>query len=252
MSEPLRVLGVRVDPLTMAEAVERVRARLQDGPPGYVVTLNAAMLGRAARDEEFRRAVEEAALVTADGMGTLLAARILGERLPERVAGVDLADRLCAVCAAQGFRLFLFGAAPGVADDAARALAARHPGLAIAGTQHGYDARDDAALADRIRQSRAHLLLVALGAPRQELWLRRWLARTGARAGIGVGGTLDVFAGRARLAPPWMRRMGVEWLYRMLREPRRWRTVAALPGVLARAAAERLRRGVKSRPTDGY
>jgi len=236
----------------MAEAVERIRIRLRDGPPGYVVTLNAVMLGRAAKDEDFRRIIDGAALVTPDGMGTLLAARILGRRIPERVAGVDLTDRLCAMCAGQGFRVFFFGAAPGVADEAARCLTARHPGLIVAGTQHGYDAMDDAALADRIRQAGAHLLLVALGSPRQEIWLRRWLDRTGVRVGIGIGGTLDVFAGRARLAPSWMRGLGIEWLYRLLREPRRWRTAAALPRVIWMALAERFREKGKSGPTDGY
>ena len=252
MTESLRLLGVRVDPLSMTEAVDRVRVRLRDGPPGYVVTLNAVMLGRAAKDEGFRRIVDGAALVTADGMGTLLAARILGRRIPERVAGVDLTDQLCAMCARQGFHVFLFGGTPGVADEAARRLTARHPGLIVAGTQYGYDAMDDAALADRIRQAGAHLLLVALGSPRQEIWLRRWLDRTGVRVGIGIGGTLDVFAGRARLAPPWIRNLGIEWLYRLLREPRRWRTAAALPRVIWMALAERFREKGKSGPTDGY
>ena len=252
MSISLRVLGVRVDPLSMAEAVEHIRMRLRDGPPGYVVTLNAAMLGRAAGDEEFRRIVDGAALVTPDGMGTLLAARILGKRIPERVAGVDLADRLCAMCARHRFRIFLFGAAPGIADEAARRLAARHRGLIVVGTQHGYDATDEAEVADRIRQSGAHLLLVGLGSPRQEMWLRDWLDRTGVRAGIGIGGSLDVFAGRTRLAPPWMRTFGIEWLYRLLREPRRWRTAAALPGVIWMALAARIRERRKSHPADGY
>ncbi|MDQ7844609.1 MAG: WecB/TagA/CpsF family glycosyltransferase, partial [Armatimonadota bacterium] len=132
------LLGVPVHPVTMDEAVERVHALLRGGGSHLVVTLNAPMLGRAARDEAYRRVVQAAALVTPDGMGTLLVGRILGRRLPERVAGVDLADRLCALCAREGFRVFFLGASPGVAEAAAARLRERHPGLPVAGTAHGY------------------------------------------------------------------------------------------------------------------
>ncbi|HEY6102332.1 MAG TPA: WecB/TagA/CpsF family glycosyltransferase [bacterium] len=252
MTAPLRLLGVRVDPVSMDETVERIRDRLRGGPAGYVVTLNAVMLGRAAKDAEFCRIVNGAVVVTADGMGTLLAARILGMRIPERVAGVDLADRLCALCAAEGFRVFLFGATDGVADLAARHLSSRHSGLALVGTRHGFGTTDDGLVADAIRRAGADLLLVGLGSPRQEVWIDQWLPRTGARIGIGVGGTLDVFAGRVPLAPNWMRAAGIEWLYRLIREPRRWRTAAALPAVMWMAIRERLRTNGESRSSDGY
>jgi N-acetylglucosaminyldiphosphoundecaprenol N-acetyl-beta-D-mannosaminyltransferase len=248
----LHLLGVRVDPVSMDEAVERIGTLLRTGPPGSVVTLNGVMLGRAARDERFRRVVNSAALVTPDGVGTMLAARILGMRIPERVAGVDLTDRLCEVCAREGHRVFLFGAEPGVAEHAARRLTARYPGLVIAGTRHGYGDLDDPALAAGISESHPTLLVAALGSPQQEIWLDRWLARTGARAGIGVGGTLDVLAGRSRRAPRWMRELGIEWLYRILRQPRRWRTALSLPGVIVMALAERIRRRGHSHPFDGY
>ncbi len=236
----------------MAEAVDAISTRLRGRLPGYVVTLNAAMLGRAANDAAFRRIVDSAALVTPDGMGTLLVGRILGIHLPERVAGVDLADRLCAICADEGFRLFLLGGAPGVAEEAARRLAQRHQGLQVAGTQHGFHAGDDGAVADMVRAAGADLLLAALGSPRQELWLARWLQRSGAQVGVGVGGSLDVFAGRIRRAPPWMGRWGFEWIYRIVREPWRWRTAITLPGVLWMAVRERLRRRGKSLSDDGY
>jgi N-acetylglucosaminyldiphosphoundecaprenol N-acetyl-beta-D-mannosaminyltransferase len=248
----LSLLGVRVDPVSMDEAVERVRARLRGGPPGAVVTLNAVMLGRAARDERFRRVVNAAALVTPDGVGTMLVARILGMRIPQRVPGVELTDRLCDVCAREGYRVFLLGAAPGVAEDAGRRLTTRHPGLVIAGTRHGYGDLDDPVLVAGIRESGPDLLVAALGSPHQEFWLERWLERTGARVGIGVGGTLDVFAGRSRRAPRWMRDLGMEWVYRILRQPRRWRTAISLPGVIVMALAERIRRRGHSHPFDGY
>lgn len=238
------VLGVRIHRTTMDGAVAWIETLLQTPGSHQVVTLNAAMLGRAAREATFGRIVNQAALVTADGMGTLLAGRILGVRFPERVAGVDLTDRLCALCARSGHRVFLFGASPGVAEAAAVELARRHRGLVVAGMHHGFSTpADEPQIIARIREAAADLLLVALGAPRQEQWLAAHLAATGARVGIGVGGTFDVYAGRTRLAPEWIRALGLEWLYRLVRQPRRWRVAAGIPGVILLAIRERIRRG---------
>jgi len=234
----------------MDEAVASVRSLVQSGGSHHVVTLNVTMLGRAARDEGFRRIVNSAALVTADGMGTLLVGRILGVRFPERVAGVDLTDRLCAMCATEGFRVFFFGAAPGVAEAAAERLRQRHHGLRVAGSRHGYvPAEEEPQVVAQIRSSAPDLLLVALGSPKQEEWLARHLAASGARVGIGVGGSFDVYGGRLNLAPQWIRAIGLEWLYRILREPRRWRAAAAIPGVIALAVKERMSRRWKSTKT---
>ena len=234
----------------MDEAVASVRSLVQSGGSHHVITLNVTMLGRAARDEGFRRIVNSAALVTADGMGTLLVGRILGVRFPERVAGVDLTDRLCAMCATEGFRVFFFGAAPGVAEAAADRLRRRHHGLRVAGIRHGYvSADEEPEVIAQIRRSAPDLVLVALGSPRQEDWLARHLAETRARVGMGVGGSFDVYGGRLRLAPEWIRAIGLEWLYRILREPRRWRAAAAIPGVIALAVKERMSRRWKSTKT---
>jgi len=234
----------------MDEAVASVRSLVQSGGSHHVITLNVTMLGRAARDEGFRRIVNSAALVTADGMGTLLVGRILGVRFPERVAGVDLTDRLCAMCATEGFRVFFFGAAPGVAEAAAERLRQRHHGLRVAGSRHGYvPAAEVPQVVAQIRSSAPDLLLVALGSPKQEEWLAHHLAASGARVGIGVGGSFDVYGGRLNLAPQWIRAIGLEWLYRILREPRRWRAAAAIPGVIALAVKERMSRRWKSTKT---
>lgn len=240
-------LGVRVHHVTMEEAIAHVRALLRSEGPHQIVTLNASMLGQAARDERFRRIVNGAALVTPDGMGTLLVGRILGTRFGERVAGVDLTDRLCGLCAREGFRVFLLGAAPGIAEAAARRVSERHPGLEVAGTQHGYfGPAEEGAIIERIRASGARLLFVALGAPRQDEWLGAHLWETGAAVGMGVGGTFDVYAGRARLAPEWVRAIGMEWLYRLVREPRRWRVIATLPLVVLLAIRERVTRWTRA------
>ncbi len=217
-------------------ACERIAAR----QPGYVVTLNGSLLVQAARDPALRALVNGAALVTADGIGVILAARILGVPLSERLAGIDLALALCAGAAAAGHRVFLLGGAPGVAEDAAAELRRRHPTLQIVGTRHGFfDPQEEETVLAQIRQARPELLMVALGAPRQERWMQLWSAALGVPVSIGVGGSFDVLAGRVPRAPRWMQRVGLEWLYRVLREPRRWSVVRTIPPLFLMAIRER-------------
>jgi N-acetylglucosaminyldiphosphoundecaprenol N-acetyl-beta-D-mannosaminyltransferase len=163
-----------------------------------------------------------------------------GVRIPERVTGVDLIDPLCEELARAGLSLYLLGGKGDTAARAAAALAARHPGLRIAGARDGYfPASDDEAVARSIAQSGARVVLVGLGSPRQEFWIREQLARSGARVGIGVGGSLDVLAGNVERAPELWRRLNLEWLYRLVKEPRRWRRQLALPLFVVLALRER-------------
>lgn len=225
----------------MPQAVAAVMQLLPGGGHHQIVTLNATMLYRAARDKDFRRLVNSAALVTPDGMGVMLVARILGTSFPEKVSGVDLAQRLCAACADDPFRVFFLGAGPGVAQLAAEKLRAKYPGLQIVGTHHGYfDASDEPAVIRSVRSAQAQLLFVALGSPRQEEWIASHLEETGATVGLGVGGSFDIYAGRVRLAPEWVRRAGLEWAYRLAREPKRWRVTLTLPLIVLLAFKERL------------
>ncbi len=227
------VLGVRIHQLTIAEAVARVRYLLASDGAHQVVTVNGAMLVYATRDPHLRELLNRAALATPDGVGVLLAGRILGCRFPERVAGIDLVERLCALSAHEGFRLYLFGAQPGVAESAAAGLRARYPGLEIVGVQHGYlSSTHDAKVIEHIQATRPHLLFVGLGAPRQEDWIATHLEALGSIVCIGVGGTFDVLAGRRRRAPQWMQRAGLEWVYRGIREPKRWKVIVTLPLVI--------------------
>lgn len=221
-------------------ARDRIAARL----PGYVVTLNGSLLVQAARDPELRALVNGAALVTADGIGVVLAARILGVPLSGRLAGIDLALSLCADAAAEGHRVFLLGGAPGVAEAAAGVLRGRHPALQIVGTHHGFfNLQEEEEVCSQIRQAHPDLLLVALGAPRQERWMQIHSAALGVPVSIGVGGAFDVLAGRVPRAPRWMQGVGLEWLYRVLREPRRWSVVRTIPPLFLMAIRERWRRG---------
>lgn len=224
------LLGASIDALTMEETVERVAQFVKSGRPHRVVTLNPEFLCRAQFDGRLLELVNRADLVTPDGVGIVWACRVAGSPVPERVAGIDLMLRLAERAAAEGWRVFLLGAAPGVAEEAAASLRRRFPGLQVAGCHHGYFGEDEGArVAGLVRLSRADLVFVAMGAPRQERWIDKHLEETGAAAAVGVGGSFDVIAGRVKRAPGWARRLHLEWLARLLRQPSRWRRQLVLP-----------------------
>ena len=233
----INILGVAFDALTLGEAEERADALLCSGAGGYIVTANPEIVLRCREDAAYAAAVNGAKLVLADGVGDLCAARILGTPLPGRVAGADLVPRLLARLAERGGSVFLYGARPGVAQRAGESLQSACPGLRIAGTENGYIS-DETALLEALEREKPDLLLLGLGAPRQELWMAENRQRTPAVM-IGVGGLLDVFAGDIPRAPEAWQRLGLEWLYRLLREPRRFKRVIRLPKILLLALRER-------------
>lgn len=233
----INILGVAFDALTLGEAEERADALLCSGAGGYIVTANPEIVLRCREDAAYAAAVNGAKLVLADGVGDLCAARILGTPLPGRVAGSDLVPRLLARLAERGGSVFLYGARPGVAERAGESLQSACPGLRIAGTENGYIS-DETALLEALEREKPDLLLLGLGAPRQELWMAKNRQRTPAVM-IGVGGLLDVFAGDIPRAPETWQRLGLEWLYRLLREPRRFKRVIRLPKILFLALRER-------------
>ena len=240
--ESLEVLGCRVDAVGRDEAVSRIAALANGDGPGLVVTLGVEMVMTARRDAEFRRAVNDATLVTCDTIGLLLASRLRGGPLRERVTGVELVDALAARSASLGdVRLYLLGSAGDTAQRAGEALRRKYPDAIIAGARDGYFcAGEDDAVVAAIRASGANVLLAGLGSPRQERWLTRNLAATGAGAGIGVGGSFDIYAGNVMRAPAFFQRTGLEWAYRLAKEPRRWRRQLALPRFALAALAEAL------------
>ena len=235
------ILGVDFDPLTLAEAAERADALVQEGAGGYIVTANPEIVLRCQKDDAYRAAVNGAELVLPDGVGDLLAGRILGTPLPERVTGADLTPRLLARLAKRGGSVFLYGGKPGVAERAAARLKKAYPGLRIVGTENGYIS-DERNLLFCLEETQPDLLLVGLGAPRQERWMAEHKDRLTA-VSIGVGGLLDVFAGDVPRAPESWQKAGLEWLYRLCREPRRIRRMAKLPGILVLAGMERIKNG---------
>jgi N-acetylglucosaminyldiphosphoundecaprenol N-acetyl-beta-D-mannosaminyltransferase len=223
------VLGVRVSLLDMDATVKAVDELVAAAEPALVATADASGLVIAGEDERLRRAYGTAALVTADSNGVVWALRRAGHRV-SRVSGVDLMDRLCRLSAEKGQRIFLLGAAPGVADQAAERLRLRHPGVNIVGTRHGYfPSDDDPLVAAEIAQAKPDLLFVAMGIPRQEVFITSTLAIHGAKVSMGVGGSFDVFSGRARRAPRLVQALKLEWLWRLILNPKKASKVMLLP-----------------------
>ncbi|MGB8518771.1 MAG: WecB/TagA/CpsF family glycosyltransferase [Candidatus Tumulicola sp.] len=239
MKDSVQILGCRVDAINAGDAAERILELAMHGDGAQIVTLGTEMVVAAQKDERFREVVNASALSLCDTVGVLTVARRRGAALHERVTGVELTDRLCGLAAARGVPAFFLGGAEGVAADAAAILEVRYPGLVVAGTRNGYfsDA-ESAEVVSAIRESGAKLLFAGMGSPRQEFWLAEHLRDTGCGAGIGVGGSLDVLAGRVVRAPRLMRRYGLEWLYRLGKEPHRWRRQLALPAFVWLAMLE--------------
>lgn len=233
----VEILGAPIDAVTYETALARAAEFIESGAPHHLFTADVSGIMRARDDPELLEIIRTADLVTADGAGVLWAARVFDFPLPERVSGVDLVRRLSALAAERGYRVFLLGAAPGVAEEAARVLAAENPGLDICGIQHGYF-EDEAAVARALGEAQPQILFVALGIPRQEQFIRRWYRELAIPLCVGVGGSFDVISGRLRRAPAWMQRCGLEWLYRTIQEPKRWRRLGALPRFMLAIAWE--------------
>lgn len=227
-------MGVAFDDLSMDEAAQRALA-LAGGPGfSYVVTPNPELVMMARKDEGYAQTLAGAALTLADGIGVVYAAKLLGRPLKGRVPGVDFAGELMAGMAQTGLRLFLLGAKPGVAEQAGRKLAERYPGLTVCGVHDGYF-QEDAPVVEAIRASGADVAFVCLGAPKQEFWMAQHGPETGAHLMVGLGGSLDVFAGTVKRAPERWQKLGLEWLYRLIKEPRRIGRMAKLPLFLLQA-----------------
>ena len=216
-------------------------ALLEEEGCHYVATPNPEIVEVCREDPAAAAAVNGASLVLPDGVGVVKGARILGTPLKEKTPGIEFAGHLMERMAGTDKSLYLLGAKPGIAEEAARRLQERYPGLRIAGTHDGYF-KEDGPVAEEIRKSGADVVFVCLGAPKQELWMAQNGPATGARLLCGLGGSLDVFAGVVQRAPAIWSKMGLEWLYRLLKEPRRIGRMAKLPLFLVHVYEEKGRR----------
>lgn len=239
MSGRVSILGVGFDRLDLPDACRHVMDRFERGEPTFVITANPEFVMLARRDPAVAEVARAADLVVADGTGVVLASRLFGDPLT-RVPGRLLVDALVPAFAERGASVFLLGAAPGIAERAAKVLSARTPRLRIAGCYAG-SAGDDEDTVSRVRDAAATVLLVAYGMPKQEAWIARNLASLpSVKVAIGVGGVFDQLAGLQRVPPALMHRFGLEWLWRLAWEPSRWRRQRVLPLFAALVLRERL------------
>jgi N-acetylglucosaminyldiphosphoundecaprenol N-acetyl-beta-D-mannosaminyltransferase len=228
MRKLLIILGVPIDDLSMPEALDRLEEFIKighaTGKSHQVATVNADFVVNSLHDPELRRILQESDMATADGMPLVMGARLLGVPLADRVTGADLVPALAERAAQKGYSIFLLGARPGVAARAGQILQSRYPGLKIVGSISPPNTsvlEMDQSILDEVKAARPDILLVAFGNPKQEKWISMYARELSVPICIGIGGTLDMIAGITRRAPLWMQRSGLEWLYRLMQEPRR-------------------------------
>jgi N-acetylglucosaminyldiphosphoundecaprenol N-acetyl-beta-D-mannosaminyltransferase len=224
----VELLGAPIDRLRHDEAIEAIEAYVTARTPRQVATVNLDFLRIARRDPVFAGTLREADLALADGMPLVWASRLAGAPLPHRIAGVDLVEAICDRGSSLGWSIFLLGAEPGIGFAASVAMLRRHPGLRIGGVYSppvgAWDDLEEKRIRDRIMEANPDVLLVALGAPRQDIWISQNKARLGVPVSVGVGCTFDVVCGAKLRAPRWMQRIGLEWAFRLITEPKRlWR-----------------------------
>ena len=236
------VLGVGFDDLTMDEAVAAALKLMNRRAAGYACTPNPEIVMAARENASLAAALKAADLVLADGVGITKAAQLLRTPLKGRVPGIDFAQRVAAALAERGGSVFLFGAKPGVAEAAAEKLRAEYPGLVIAGTADGYFT-DDKPVVEAINAAGPDFVMVCLGSPKQELWMAEHAGKISCGLMAGLGGSLDVLAGNVQRAPEAWRKLGLEWLYRVIKEPKRITRLAKLPLFVIEAAKGRGKHG---------
>ena len=238
----IEVLGLPVTKLTPAEALAQIERIYEEEAPALVAYANAHTLNLSVADAAYREVLSRAAIILNDGAGIALAARIDGHRFPANLNGSDFNPAILGLAAQQGWPVYFLGAKPGVAERAADAMRSRHPALRVVGCRDGYWASTETpSVIAGIKGSGATVVMAAMGNPLQEIWLDEHLTATGARMGVGVGAFFDFAAGEVARAPAWMNRWGIEWVFRLLQEPKRlWkRYIVGNPLFLARVLRAR-------------
>ena len=229
----IKILGVPVDMVNYEEALARFKSFIETDGVSLIVTPNSEIVVNASKNPELMSAIEQAEMVIPDGIGLVYASKILKHPLEERVTGIDFFGRTLAYLAETGKTVFLFGSKPGIAERAAEKMEEAYPGLKVCGTRNGYfKPEEEEEIIAEINAANPDLLCVALGSPKQELFVLKYKDRLNAKAAIGVGGSLDVWSGDLKRAPEFYRKHGLEWLYRFIQEPSRYKRMAALPAFM--------------------
>lgn len=255
--EETTLFGVRFSNLTFDGLCRWLDAQIALKTPAYVVTPNVDHVCRLRHDTEFQQAYAQAALRLPDGVPLIWSARLLGQPLREKLSGSDLVPRLTAYAAEKGYRVFFLGAAEGVAEEAAAKLRETHPDLQVAGCfspPYGFEQSETHNLeaVRRVCESKADICFVAFGSPKQEIWLLQNAALTEVPAVLAIGAGLDFVAGRVRRAPPWIQRLGCEWVWRLAHEPRRlWRRYLVYDSYFFILLLKEFARRMRKRPETG-
>ncbi len=224
-----KLFNLEIDNLTLLEALEKIDDLIASGGCHHVVTANPEILYRALSDKGLYETIAQASLVTADGQGVLLAGKLLDQPFKARVTGIDLAEALCATSGERGHKIYFLGGKEGISKKAQMAILRRYPNANIVGEHHGYFKNDIEPLLADLREKQPDILLVAMGSPYQEAFILRYQKLLNIPVAIGVGGTLDVFSGEVKRAPELVQTLKLEWAYRILSDPKRWRRTLVLP-----------------------
>lgn len=239
-----RMFGVDVTTESSDETIGRIFSRLQNDEKSFIVAINPEKLMKSRRDPELRSILNEATIGIPDGVGVLIASKLQGGNIKERITGVDMMELLCKESSNHNASVFLYGAKPGVAQKAADKLKEQYPALEVAGTLDGY-VKDEEEILRTINESGANILFVALGSPTQENFIIRNMDKLTVSVFQGVGGSFDVFSGNVERAPLAFRKLGLEWFYRLMKEPSRWKRQMELPKFLFAILKERNKSGMK-------
>lgn len=249
-SKRTRILDIPVDMVDRQEAMEIFRGLMETDACSLIVTPNSEIIVNAAKDPELKRIIEHADLVIPDGIGLVYASKIMGVPLKERVTGIDFLESILGYLEQTGQSIFFLGSkpgdgdTPGIAEQAAQKIKEKYKNLKVAGTHHGYfKAKDEEELVRQINESGADFLCAALGSPKQEKFVVSHQDRLKVKGAIGVGGSLDVWAGTLKRAPEFYRNHGLEWLYRLIQQPSRYKRMAALPLFMIKVVISRFKGG---------
>lgn len=241
MRKIVNIAGINIDNITMEQAVKKIYQFIASDKNHSIYTPNAEIMMDGITDKKIRTVLNSADMLVADGAGVVLASKILGREVSQKVSGIDLAKNLLSASSKKPIKFFLFGGKPGIAEKAHANIICDYPEAQIVGSRNGYFTQEDTDdIIDQINKSGADVLFVCLGAPKQELWISANKDKLNVKASLGVGGTLDVLAGNVKLAPDFFRNHGLEWLYRLYKEPKRFKRMLRLPKFILYVLAIRI------------